>query len=206
MSFAWLARGSGTGATYLEVAAGVAAVVLLGRYFVARAKRRSAAALRALLSLGAKDAAVLRDGIEVWLPVGQLAVGEEFVVRPGEKIATDGVVTSGSSAVDTSMLTGEPVPAEVGPGDGVAGGCVNAGGRLVVRATRVGADTQLAQMARLVTEAQTGKAPVQRLADRISAVFVPVVIAVAVATLVAWLAAGQPAGASFTTAVVLGQS
>ncbi len=203
MSFAWLARGSGTGATYLEVAAGVTAVVLLGRYFVARAKRRSAAALRALLSLGAKDAAVLRDGIEVWLPVGQLAVGEEFVVRPGEKIATDGVVTSGSSAVDTSMLTGEPVPAEVGPGDGVAGGCVNAGGRLVVRATRVGADTQLAQMARLVTEAQAGKAPVQRLADRISAVFVPVVIAVAVATLVAWLAAGQPAGASFTAAVAV---
>ncbi len=203
MSFAWLARGSGTGATYLEVAAGVTAVVLLGRYFVARAKRRSAAALRALLSLGAKDAAVLRDGIEVWLPVGQLAVGEEFVVRPGEKIATDGVVTSGSSAVDTSMLTGEPVPAEVGPGDGVAGGCVNAGGRLVVRATRVGADTQLAQMARLVSEAQAGKAPVQWLADRISAVFVPVVIAVAVATLVAWLAAGQPAGASFTAAVAV---
>jgi len=202
MSFAWQARGSGTEAIYLEVAAGVTAVVLLGRFFVARAKRRSGAALRALLSLGAKDAAVLRDGIEVWLPVGQLAVGEEFAVRPGENVATDGVVTSGSSAVDTSMLTGEPVPAEVGPGDGV-GGCVNAGGRLVVRATRVGADTQLAQMARLVTEAQAGKAPVQRLADRISAVFVPVVIAVAVATLVAWAAAGQPAGAAFAAAVAV---
>ena len=203
MSFAWLARGSGTGATYLEVAAGVTALILLGRYLEARAKRRSGAALRALLSLGAKDAAVLRDGSEVRVPVGQLAVGEEFVVRPGEKIATDGVVVSGSSAVDTSMLTGEPVPAEVGPGDGVAGGCVNAGGRLVVRATRVGADTQLAQMARLVTEAQAGKAPVQRLADRISAVFVPVVIAVAVVTLAAWLAAGQPAGAAFTAAVAV---
>jgi len=146
---------------------------------------------------------VLRDGAEVRVPVAQLAVGEEFVVRPGEKIAADGVVVSGISAVDTSMLTGEPVPAEVGPGDGVAGGCVNAGGRLVVRATRVGADTQLAQITRLVTEAQAGKAPVQRLADRISAVFVPVVIVVAVVTLVAWLAAGQPAGAAFTAAVAV---
>ena len=178
-------------------------LILLGRYLEARAKRRAGAALRALLSLGARDAAVLRDGREVRVPVGQLAVGEEFVVRPGEKIATDGVVTSGSSAVDTSMLTGEPVPAEVGPGDGVAGGCVNAGGRLVVRATAVGAGTQLAQMTRLVTEAQAGKAPVQRLADRVSAVFVPVVIAVAVVTLAAWLAAGQPAGAAFTAAVAV---
>jgi Cu+-exporting ATPase len=203
MSFGWLARGSGTGATYLDVAAGVTVFILLGRYLEARAKRRSGATLRALLSLGAKDAAVLRDGIEVRVPVGQLAVGEEFVVRPGEKIATDGIVVSGSSAVDASMLTGEPVPAEAGPGDGVAGGCVNVGGRLVVRATRVGADTQLAQMARLVTEAQAGKAPVQRLADRISAVFVPVVIAVAVVTLTAWLAAGQPAGAAFTAAVAV---
>ncbi len=204
MSVAWLAaRGSGTGAIYLDVAAGVTMLILLGRYLEARAKRRAGAALRALLSLGARDAAVLRDGREVRVPVGQLAVGEEFVVRPGEKIATDGVVTSGSSAVDTSMLTGEPVPAEVGPGDGVAGGCVNAGGRLVVRATRVGAGTQLAQMTRLVTEAQAGKAPVQRLADRISAVFVPVVIAVAVVTLAAWLAAGQPAGAAFTAAVAV---
>ena len=203
MSAAWLARGSGTGAIYLDVAAGVTVLIVLGRYLEARAKRRAGAALRALLSLGARDAAVLRDGREVRVPVGQLAVGDEFVVRPGEKIATDGVVTSGSSAVDTSMLTGEPVPAEVGPGDKVAGGCVNAGGRLVVRATAVGAGTQLAQMTRLVTEAQAGKAPVQRLADRVSAVFVPAVIAVAVVTLAGWLAAGQPAGAAFTAAVAV---
>ena len=203
MSVAWLARGSGTGAIYLDVAAGVTTLILLGRYLEARAKRRAGAALRALLSLGARDAAVLRDGREVRVPVEQLAVGEEFVVRPGEKIATDGVVVSGGSAVDTSMLTGEPVPAEAGPGDGVAGGCVNAGGRLVIRATRVGADTQLAQMTRLVTAAQAGKAPVQRLADRISAVFVPVVIAVAIVTLAGWLAAGQPAGAAFTAAVAV---
>ena len=203
MSFAWLARGSGTGAIYLDVAAGVTALILLGRYLEARAKRRSGAALRALLSLGARDAAVLRDGREVRVPVGQLAVGEEFVVRPGEKIAANGVVVSGSSAVDTSMLTGEPVPAEVGPGDGVTGGWVNAGGRLVVRATAVGAGTQLAQMTRLVTEAQAGKAPVQRLAGRISAVFVPVVMAVAVVTLAWWLAAGQPVAAAFTAAVAV---
>ena len=203
MSVAWLARGSGTGTIYLDVAAGVTTLILLGRYLEARARRRVGAALRALLSLGARDAAVLRDGREVRVPVGQLAVGEEFVVRPGEKIATNGVITSGISAVDTSMLTGEPVPAEVGPGDGVAGGCVNAGGRLVIRATAVGAGTQLAQMTRLVTEAQAGKAPVQRLADRISAVFVPVVIAVAAGTLAAWLAAGQPAGAAFTAAVAV---
>ena len=203
MSVAWLARGSGTGAIYLDVAAGVTVLIVLGRYLEARAKRRAGAALRALLSLGARDAAVLRDGREVRIPVGQLAVGEEFVVRPGEKIATNGVVTSGSSAVDASMLTGEPVPAEVGPGDGVAGGCVNTGGRLVVRATAVGAGTQLAQMTRLVTEAQAGKAPVQRLADRVSAVFVPAVIAVAVVTLAGWLAAGQGAGAAFTAAVAV---
>ena len=203
MSFAWLARGSGAGATYLEVAAGVTALVLLGRYFEARAKRRSGAALRALLSLGAKDVAVRRGGAEVRVPVAELAVGEEFVVRPGEKIAADGVVVSGRSAVDTSMLTGEPVPAEVGPGDAVTGGCVNADGRLVVRATRVGAATQLAQLARLVEQAQAGKAPVQRLADRISAVFVPVVIGVAVVTLIGWLAAGQAAGAAFTAAVAV---
>jgi P-type Cu+ transporter len=203
MGFAWLAQGAGVDATYLEVASGVTALVLLGRYLEARAKRRSGAALRALLSLGAKDVAVLRDGRETRVPVGQLAVGDEFVIRPGEKIAADGVVTSGSSAVDTSMLTGEPVPAEVGPGDGVTGGCVNAGGRLVVRATRVGADTQLAQMARLVAQAQAGKAKVQRLADRISAIFVPVVIAIAVATLAGWLAAGQGAGAGFTAAVAV---
>jgi Cu+-exporting ATPase len=203
MGFAWLASGSGSGDTYLEVASGVTALILLGRYFEARARRRSGAALRALLELGARDVAVLRDGAEVRVPVGQLVAGEQFVVRPGEKIAADGVVVSGSSAVDTSMLTGEPVPAEVGPGDAVTGGCVNAGGRLVVRATRVGADTQLAQMARLVAEAQAGKAPVQRLADRVSAVFVPAVIGVAAVTLIAWLAAGQGAGAAFTAAVAV---
>jgi P-type Cu+ transporter len=203
MSFVWLARGTGADAIYLEVASGVTALILLGRYLEARAKRRSGAALRALLSLGAKDATVLRDGAEVRIPAGELAAGEEFVVRPGEKIAADGFVISGNSAVDTSMLTGESVPAEVGPGDVVTGGCVNASGRLVVRATRVGADTQLAQMARLVAEAQAGKAPVQRLADRISAVFVPVVIGVAAVTLAVWLAAGQSGGAAFTAAVAV---
>ena len=203
MAFGWLARGGGAEATYLEVASGVTALVLLGRYLEERAKRRSGAALRALLSLGAKDAGVLRDGAEIRIPADQLAVGEEFVVRPGEKIAADGVVVAGSSAVDTSMLTGEPVPAEVGPGDAVTGGCVNVGGRLVVRAARVGADTQLAQMARLVAEAQAGKAPVQRLADRISAVFVPFVFGVALVTLAAWLAAGASAGVAFTAAVAV---
>src|SRR5580700_11196194 len=203
MSFAWLARGAGADPTYLEVASGVTALVLLGRYLEARAKRRSGAAVRALLSLGAIQATVLRDGVEERIPAEQLAAGEEFVVRPGEKIAADGIVTAGSAAVDTSMLTGEPMPAEVSPGDIVAGGSVNAEGRLVVQATRVGADTQLAQLARLVAEAQAGKAPVQRLADRISAVFVPVVIAAAVVTLIAWLAAGQPAGAAFTAAVAV---
>jgi Cu+-exporting ATPase len=203
MSVAWLARGSGTDAIYLDVAAGVTTLILLGRFLEARAKRRAGAALQALLSVGARDAVVLRDGREFRVPVAQLALGEEFVVRPGEKIATDGVVVSGLSAVDTSLLTGEPTPAEVGPGDGVTGGCVNADGRLVVRATAVGARTRLAQMTRLVTEAQAGKAPVQRLADRISAVFVPVVIAVAIMTLAGWLAAGQPAGAAFSAAVAV---
>ena len=203
MGFAWLAQGSGADSTYLEVASGVTVLVLLGRYLEARAKRRSGAALRALLSLGAKDAVVLRGGAEVRVPAGQLAVGEEFAVRPGEKIAADGLVISGYSAVDTSMLTGEPVPAEVGPGGMVTGGCLNASGRLVVRATRVGADTQLAQVTRLVTEAQTGKARVQRLADRISAVFVPVVIGAAVVTLAGWLAAGRGGGAAFTAAVAV---
>jgi P-type Cu+ transporter len=198
-----LLLGSGSAHTYLEVAAGVTALILLGRYLEARAKRRSGAALRALLSLGAKEVAVMRNGAELRLPVERLAVGDEFVVRPGEKIASDGTVVSGSSAVDTSMLTGEPVPAEVGPGDAVTGGCVNVGGRLMVRATRVGADTQLAQMARLVAEAQAGKAPVQRLADRVSAVFVPVVIGIALVTLAAWLATGHPAGAAFTAAVAV---
>jgi len=203
MSFAWLAAGSGSGNTYLEVASGVTALVLLGRYFEARAKRRSGAALRALTALGAKDVAVLREGAEVRVPVEQLAAGERFTVRPGEKIAADGIVVAGRSAVDTSILTGEPAPAEVGPGDAVTGGCINAGGRLVVRATRVGANTRLAEMARLVAGAQAGKAPVQRLADRISAVFVPSVIGMALVTLAAWLAAGHSAGAAFTAAVAV---
>ncbi|HYZ53395.1 MAG TPA: heavy metal translocating P-type ATPase [Streptosporangiaceae bacterium] len=203
MSFTLLAHHAGTADIYLDAAAGVTVLILLGRYFEARAKRRSGAALRALASLGAKDAAVLRDGREIRVPVEQLAAGDLFVVRPGEKIATDGVVESGSSAVDTSMLTGEPVPAEVTAGDAVTGGCVNTSGRLVVRATRVGADTQLAQITRLVEDAQNGKAPVQRLADRVSAVFVPVVIGIAVATLLAWLAAGQSPGAAFTAAVAV---
>ncbi|HVB41929.1 MAG TPA: heavy metal translocating P-type ATPase [Streptosporangiaceae bacterium] len=202
MSYSVLPHGA-TSDIYLEVASGVTVLILAGRYFEARAKRRSGAALRALLSLGAKDVAVLRDGSEVRLPVAQLAVGDVFVVRPGEKIATDGVVESGSSAVDTSMLTGEPVPAEVSAGDAVTGATVSMSGRLVVRATRVGGDTQLAQIARLVTEAQARKAPVQRLADRISAVFVPVVIVIAVGTLLAWLASGRPAGEAFAAAVAV---
>ncbi|MDQ6616875.1 MAG: heavy metal translocating P-type ATPase [Actinomycetota bacterium] len=188
---------------YLEAASGVTVFLLAGRYFEARARRRSGAAIRALLSLGAKDVAVLRDGTEVRLPIDQLAVGDRFVVRPGEKIATDGVVDDGTSAIDASLLTGESVPVEVGPGDAVTGATVNAGGRLVVRATRVGADTQLAQMARLVTDAQNGKAPVQRLADRVAAVFVPVVITIALATLGFWLAAGGGATAAFTAAVAV---
>ena len=184
-------RGMGSSMLYLEVAAGVTTFILAGRYFEARAKRRSGAALQALLELGAKDVAVLRDGAEQRIPIDQLAVGDEFVVRPGEKVATDGVITAGTSAIDASLLTGEPVPVEVGPGDPVTGATVNAGGRLVVRATSVGADTKLAQIARLVEDAQTGKAPVQRLADRISAVFVPIVIGLAVATLGFWLGAGE---------------
>jgi Cu+-exporting ATPase len=202
-TFTLLAAGESTDSIYLDVAAGVTVLILAGRYFEARAKRRSGAALRALLSLGAKDVTVLRDGRERLLPVEQLTVGDLFVVRPGEKIATDGVVESGSSAVDTSMLTGEPVPVDVLPGDPVTGGCVNAGGRLVARATRVGAATQLAQMAKLVTEAQSGKAPVQRLADRISAIFVPVVIGIALATLLAWLVTGHSAVVAFTAAVAV---
>ncbi|GHE75342.1 carbonate dehydratase [Amycolatopsis deserti] len=196
-------RLSGDGNIYLEVAAGVTTFILAGRYFEARSKRRAGAALRALLELGAKDVAVLRDGREERIPVDQLAVGETFLVRPGEKIATDGVITEGSSAVDASMLTGESVPVEVGPGDPVTGATVNSGGRLIVRATRVGADTQLAQMAKLVEEAQTGKAAVQRLADRISAVFVPIVIALATGTLAFWLGAGGTVSAAFTAAVAV---
>ncbi|WP_409496524.1 heavy metal translocating P-type ATPase [Amycolatopsis sp. cmx-11-12] len=196
-------RMAGDGNIYLEVAAGVTTFILAGRYFEARSKRRAGAALRALLELGAKDVAVLRNGKEVRIPVDQLVVGDQFVVRPGEKIATDGVITEGSSAVDASMLTGESVPVEVGPGDAVVGATVNAGGRLAVRATRVGADTQLAQMAKLVEDAQTGKAQVQRLADRVSGVFVPIVIALAVGTLAFWLGAGGTVAAAFTAAVAV---
>jgi P-type Cu+ transporter len=204
MSFALVpSRGSGVDDIYLEVAAGITVAILTGRYLEARAKRRAGAALRALLSLGAKDAAVLRDGVEVRVPIDQLSVGDKFVVRPGEKVATDGVVLSGASAVDMSMLTGESIPVDVGPDDSVVGATVNAGGRLVVRATRVGADTQLAQMARLVEQAQNAKAPVQRLVDRVSAIFVPVVIALAAATLVFWLAMGEPAEVAFTAAVAV---
>ncbi|BCB84750.1 heavy metal translocating P-type ATPase [Phytohabitans suffuscus] len=196
-------RGDGSGNIYLEAAAGVTVFILAGRYFETRAKRRAGAALRALLELGAKDVGVLRGGAEVRIPVAQLAAGDRFVVRPGEKVATDGVVEEGSSAVDASMLTGESVPVEVGVGDAVVGATVNAGGRLVVRATRVGADTQLAQMAALVERAQTGKARVQRLADRISGVFVPIVIAIAVGTLGYWLGTGNGATAAFTAAVAV---
>jgi P-type Cu+ transporter len=197
------ALATGTGSTYLDVAAGVTVLILLGRQLETRAKRRSGTALRALLALGAKDAVVLRAGCEVRVPAAELVVGEEFVVRPGEKVATDGIVVSGLSAVDFSLLTGEPIPVGVGPGDAVAGGGVNANGRLLVRATRVGADTQLARIGRLVTAAQTGKPPVQRLADRVSAVFVPVVIGIALVTLAAWLASGHPATTAFTAAVAV---
>jgi len=194
--------GSGANEIYLEVAAAVTVFILAGRYFEARAKKQSGAALRALLDMGAKDVAVLRNGREQRVPVDQLLIGDQFVVRPGEKIATDGEVIDGTSAVDASLLTGEPVPVEVGPGDAVTGATVNAGGRLLVRATRVGADTALAQMARLVEQAQSGKAPVQRLADRVSAVFVPIVIALAVATLGFWLGAGETE-AAFAAAVAV---
>ena len=196
-------RESGTNNIYLEVASVVTVLILSGRYFEAKAKKRSGAALRALLNLGAKDVAVLRDGVEVRIPTDQLVVGDVFSVRPGEQVATDGVVTDGTSAVDASMLTGESVPVEVGPGDAVVGATVNAGGRLLVRATRVGADTQLAQIARLVEDAQNGKAEVQRLADRVSGIFVPVVILLALATLAAWLLTGHSATAAFTAAVAV---
>jgi Cu+-exporting ATPase len=196
-------RGDAGGSIYLEAAAGVTTFLLAGRFFEARARRRAGAALRALLELGAREVSILRDGVEQRIPVERLAVGDLFVVRPGERIATDGEVTDGASAVDASMLTGESVPVEVGPGDAVVGATVNAGGRLVVRATRVGADTQLAAMARLVEEAQHGKAQVQRLADRVSAVFVPVVLALAVLTLAAWLLLGGTAAAAFSAAVAV---
>jgi Cu+-exporting ATPase len=196
-------RAAASGNIYLEVATGLTAAILAGRFFEARSKRRAGAALRALLELGAKDVAVLRDGREERIPTDQLAVGDRFVVRPGEKIATDGVIEDGSSAVDASMLTGESVPVEVVPGDVVVGATVNAGGRLVVRATRVGSDTQLAQMAQLVEEAQNGKAEIQRLADRVSAVFVPIVIALAVGTLGFWLGADLGSAAAFSAAVAV---
>ncbi|MEJ7796272.1 MAG: heavy metal translocating P-type ATPase [Nocardioides sp.] len=201
-------RSDGAGNIYLEAAAGVTTFILAGRYFEARSKRRAGAALRALLEMGAKDVAVLRgapDGSqsEVRIPTDQLAVDDLFVVRPGEKVATDGVVEQGSSAVDASMLTGESVPVEVGPGDVVVGATVNAGGRLVVRATRIGGDTQLAQMARLVEDAQNGKAQAQRLADRISGVFVPIVIALAIGTLGFWIGNGAGLAAAFTAAVAV---
>ncbi|MEV6202246.1 heavy metal translocating P-type ATPase [Streptomyces sp. NPDC051771] len=196
-------RSDGSSAIYLEVAAGVVTFILLGRYLEARAKRKAGAALRALMELGAKDVAVLRKGGEVRVPVADLRTGELFVVRPGEKIATDGTVAEGSSAVDTSLLTGESLPADVTPGSAVTGGCVNVSGRLVVRAGRVGAETRLARMAKLVEEAQSGKAEAQRLADRISAVFVPAVLLIALATLGFWLGSGAGATAAFTAAVAV---
>lgn len=197
-------QGAGTSEIYLEIAAVVTTFILAGRYFEARAKRRAGSALEALLELGAKDVAVLADdGTETRVPVEKLRVGDRFVVRPGEKIATDGVVEVGRSAVDASVLTGESVPVEVGPGDEVSGATVNAGGRLVVRAARVGSETALAQIARLVTEAQSGKAEVQRLADRVSAVFVPIVIALSVATLGFWLGAGAGTAYAVTAAVAV---
>jgi Cu+-exporting ATPase len=203
MPFELVASGSGGDAVYLEVASAVIVFILAGRYFEARAKRRSGAALRALLHLGAKDVAVLRDGRETRIPINELARGDVFVVRPGEKVATDGVVVEGRCAIDASLLTGESVPVEVGPGDAVTGATINAGGRILVRATKIGTETQLAQIARLVVEAQTGKAAVQRLADRVSAVFVPIVIVLAAATLAGWLLAGEGTARAFTSAVAV---
>ena len=198
-----LAPSDGAANIYLEVGAGVTMFILAGRYFEKRSKKQAGAALRALLELGAKEVSVLRGGTEIKIPVEDLQVGDEFIVRPGEKIATDGVVVSGMSAVDASMLTGEAVPVEVIEGDAVTGATTNVGGRLVVRATRIGSDTQLAQMAQLVEDAQTGKAEVQRLADRVSGVFVPIVIAIAFAALGGWLGAGFPVTAAFTAAVAV---
>ncbi len=189
--------------TYFEAAAVITTLILLGRYLESRARRRSGEAIRALLELGAKDVHVLRGGTEVLVPVAELAVGDRFVVRPGEKIATDGIVVSGASAVDQSMLTGEPVPVEVGEGAAVAGATINTSGRLVVEATKVGGDTALAQIARLVADAQTGKAPIQRLVDRVSAVFVPIVIALSLATLGGWLLVTGDVSAAFTAAVAV---
>ena len=196
-------RSDGAGNIYLEAAAGVTTFILAGRYFEARSKRQAGAALRALLEMGSREAALLRGSDEIRVPIEQLVVGDRFVVRPGEKVATDGVIEEGSSAVDASMLTGESVPVEVGIGDTVVGATVNAGGRIVVRATRVGSDTQLAQMARLVEDAQNGKAAAQRLADRISGIFVPVVIALSVGTLGFWIGTGAGLAAAFTAAVAV---
>jgi Cu+-exporting ATPase len=196
-----VSRTDGSGSIYLEAASGVTAFILAGRYFEHKAKRRSGAALRALMTLGAKDVAVLRDGAEVRIPIGELAVGDRFVVRPGEKVATDGIVEEGRSALDASMLTGESVPVDAAPGDAVAGATVNTSGRLVVRATRVGADTQLARMAKLVEEAQNGKAAAQRLADKVSAVFVPTVILLSLATLAFWLLTSSGVATAFAAAV-----
>ncbi|MFJ8345422.1 heavy metal translocating P-type ATPase [Streptomyces sp. NPDC094153] len=198
-----IARGDGAGNIYLEAAAGVTAFILAGRYFEARSKRRAGAALRALLELGAKEVTVLRGAREERVPVAELKTGDRFLVRPGEKIATDGTVVEGASAVDASMLTGESVPVEVAVGDAVTGATLNAGGRLVVEATRVGSDTQLARMAKLVEDAQNGKAAAQRLADRISGVFVPVVVALSLATLGYWLLDGAGPTAAFTAAVAV---
>ena len=193
----------GSGQVYFEVAAAVTVFLMAGRYAEARAKLSAGAALRALLTLGARDAVVLRDGGEVRIPVSDLHVGDVFVVRPGERVATDGVIVDGASALDTSAMTGEPVPVDVNPGDEVLGGSLNTHGRVLVCAVKVGADTQLARMAKLVADAQHGKASIQRLADRISAVFVPAVLVMAAATLAGWLLAGQPAAVAFTAAVAV---
>ncbi|KRC65306.1 carbonate dehydratase [Aeromicrobium sp. Root236] len=198
-----ISRMDGSGNIYFEAAAGVTTFILAGRYFEARSKRRAGSALRALLALGAKEVSVVRDGVEVRIPTDDLHVGDLFVVRPGEKIATDGVIEDGTSAVDASMVTGESVPSEVVAGDDVVGGTVNTSGRLTVRATRVGAETQLAQMARMVEDAQSGKAQAQRLADSISGIFVPIVIALAVGTLGFWLGTGEGASAAFTAAAAV---
>ncbi|QPZ37412.1 heavy metal translocating P-type ATPase [Paramicrobacterium chengjingii] len=201
-SFA-IERSDGAGNIYLEVAAGVTTFLLAGRYAEKRSKRRAGAALKSLLDMGAKSVAIVRDGIEGHIPIEQLAVGDEFIVRPGEKIATDGRIVNGQSAVDESMLTGESVPVEVTVGDDVTGATVNASGVLTVRASRVGSDTQLAQMAALVENAQSGKAALQRLADRVSAVFVPVVIGIALVTLTLWLLLGADPASAFTATVAV---
>ncbi len=195
--------GHGHGHVYFEVAAAVTVFLLAGRYAEAKAKRSAGSALRALLSLGAKEATVVRDGTEVRIPAGELAVGDVIVVRPGERVATDGTVIDGASALDTSAMTGESVPTDVSTGDAVLGGAVNTYGRILLRASRVGADTQLARMARMVVDAQSGKASIQRLADRVSAVFVPAVLVIAAVTVVGWLLTGHPATAAFTAAVAV---